>query len=213
MFKLFEAVIIGTSPLLQHRFSESAEGEVQRKTRKNLAPEPILPRTEAEKAAYRMEETGQLYMPSMAISRLLRESGSDHKLKGSRKSAKFVVPSSVFIDDEVLMLLNPEDGKPLMDFEVDSRPVVIPSTKGRIMRHRPRLDSWALSVILRVDTESLGENFIRELLIEGGMRRGLGDFRPEKGGPFGRFHLTSWKPLGDWKQPEVKTFKKAAATK
>ena len=28
------------------------------------------------------------------------------------------------------------------DAEVDSRPVVIPSTKGRIMRHRPKLETW-----------------------------------------------------------------------
>jgi hypothetical protein len=79
------------------------------------------------------------------------------------------------------------------DFEVDSRPVTIPATKGRIMRHRPRFDCWSARFTIRVNEELLPPDFIHQLLVEGGQQIGVGDFRPEKGGPFGTFNLTLWK--------------------
>ena len=56
------------------------------------------------------------------IGRLLREAGSNHKLKGSRKSAKFVVPAAVLVLDDAIILRNGDGQTPIKDFEVDSRP-------------------------------------------------------------------------------------------
>lgn len=83
-------------------------------------------------------------------------------------------------------------GKPLDNFEVDSRPVVIPSTKGRIMRHRPKIEKWQAEIPLEIDTGVLPVATIHQLLEEGGRRIGIGDYRPEKTGPYGRFAVVSW---------------------
>lgn len=183
--------IEGIHSLLQHRFSEQAEVEGQEPTRTALGTRRGTPREEAERVCYRDPE-GYLYHPGSAISRLLREAGSNHKTKGSRKSVKYIVPSAVFVNEDAISLLDPVSKEKLTDFEVDSRPVVIPSTKGRIMRHRPRLDRWAMNFTIEVDDEVLPLDFMQQLLTEGGRRLGLGDYRPEKGGPFGRFRVIFW---------------------
>lgn len=189
--KTITARIEGTTPLLQHRFSEKSEVEGTKPTRL-IGPSKGTPRDQAEPSAYRYPD-GTLYHPGAAISRLLREAGANHKIKGSRRSVKFAVPSAVIVLDESIPLECPESGKRLTDYEVDSRPVVNPSTKGRIMSHRPRHDKWAMTFQLEIDDDLLPPEFVHQLLEEGGRKLGIGDFRPEKGGPFGRFAVTMWK--------------------
>lgn len=180
--------IEGTTALLMHRFTEASE--VQKSTRR-LAIKEEDPREVAERCAYRLPDGG-LYLPGAAIARLVREAGSNHKQRGSRKSLKFVVPAAVYMGAETITLLN-GDGKSIArEFEVDSRPVTIPATKGRIMRHRPRLNKWAAEFDLEIDDDILPLEVVHQLLIEGGNKIGVGDFRPERGGPFGRFAVTQW---------------------
>jgi hypothetical protein len=184
--KLFNVEIRGDTPLLQHRFSdESSQGSGTRKVLVNRG----TPRDEAEKVCYR-NDSG-FYFPGAAIGRLLREAGGNHKLRGSRKSAKYVVPAAVLVMADAITVNN-GDGKPAKDFEVDSRPVTIPATRGRIMRHRPRFDVWSAKFVLRINEDILPIEFVQTLLSEGGMQIGIGDYRPEKGGPFGTFQVTSW---------------------
>lgn len=187
--KLIDVQIKGTTPLLQHRFTESAEQNSS--TRKVLVNQGT-PREQAEKAVYR-DPQGKFYFPGAAISRLLREAGGNHKLRGSRKSAKYVVPACVLVMMDGVTLLNGDGKTPAKDYEVDSRPVTIPATKGRIMRHRPRFDQWSANFTLRINETILPIDFIQQLLTEGGQQIGIGDFRPEKGGPFGTFNVVEWK--------------------
>lgn len=188
--KTFVARIEGLTALLMHRFAEASEINGNKGTRKvQIAEED--PRVAAERSAYRTPE-GTLYLPGAAISRLLREAGGGHKQRGSRKSLKYIVPSAVLVNDETLPLLDAEF-RPATEFEVDSRPVTIPATKGRIMRHRARLNVWACEFALEVDEDTLPPEIVHQLLVEGGSKIGVGDYRPEKGGPFGRFAVTGWR--------------------
>lgn len=75
------------------------------------------------------------------------------------------------------------------------RSSVIPSTGGRIMCHRPRFDDWRASLTLEVDDSMFSEALARELLDLAGKRIGVGDFRPERKGPFGRFRVDQWKKV------------------
>jgi hypothetical protein len=191
--KTFSVEIKGTTALLQHRFGEAAEGEGVKASR-NILVQRGTPREEAQKVVYQLPDGGSFYFPGAAIARLLREAGGNHKLKGSRKSAKFVVPAAVLVLDDGIVINN-GDGKPANGFEVDSRPVVIPATKGRVMRHRPRFDVWSAKFSLRVNDGVLPPDFVQQLLTEGGQQIGIGDYRPEKGGPFGTFNVAEWKEL------------------
>ncbi|NQY92277.1 MAG: hypothetical protein HRT46_11575 [Deltaproteobacteria bacterium] len=217
--KTFQVLIQGLTPILQHRFSDDAQVNSGRATRAvNIKNE--TPREQAEKVSYRTNE-GFLYHPGAAIMRLLRDAGSAHKQRGSRKSCKYIVPAAVRVAQDQVPLLAMDGETPLKDFEVDSRAVVIPSTKGRIMRHRPRCDEWMARFDLVINEDVLGVDTIRQFLDEGGQRIGIGDFRPEKGGPFGVFQVNLWEelevPLSEKDKPPkpavAKTSKKKKAPK
>lgn len=189
-YKIVDVEITGVTALIQNRFSEKAEGDLGAATRRSLSVKPE-PREQAEQKTYR-EPDGTLYHPGAAIGRLLREAGSSHKLKGTRKSVKFVVPSAVLVLEDALPIFDGNGYERSRTFEVDSRPVVIPSTKGRIMCHRPRQDRWRMRFHLRINENVLPESLVHVLLVDGGQQLGIGDYRPEKGGPFGTFNVTKW---------------------
>jgi len=161
------------------------------KTRSNTAAGPDDPRNIAEASIYRMPNR-QIAIPGAAIGRLLREAGGAHKIKGSRKSVKYVVPAAVIVTDDLCGIYLHDRKTPVTDFEVDSRPVTIPATKGRVMRHRARFNEWSVRCSMRINEKILEEALIRKLLTEGGEQIGIGDYRPEKGGPFGTFAVVEW---------------------
>jgi len=186
--KTFQVRVEGISPLLQHRFGEQNEsGDAARP----IVKASRTPREEAEAVCYR--NGNGFYVPGTWISGTIREAGASHKLKGSRRSVKYIVPAGVTVNEVDIPLLN--GTKMAKDFEVDSRPVVIPSTKGRIMRHRPRFEEWSLEFSITVDESVIPADLVKQLLDEAGRRVGIGDFRPERTGPFGRFTVTNWKQV------------------
>lgn len=187
--KTFNVQIVGITPLLQHRFRGDPESDTR-----TVVQERGTPREEAEKVVYRDDEIG-FYFPGAWIARNIRESGGNHKMRGSRKAVKWVVPAGVIVPQDAIPLLNGDGRTPAVDFEVDSRPVTIPSTKGRIMRHRPRFDHWSARFHIEIEPDVLPVALVHQLLSEGGQRIGVGDYRPMSGGPFGRFQVTLWEEL------------------
>lgn len=190
----FVATISGLTPLLLHRWAEAQETEEGIRA---IHIERRDPRQEAEKVCYRRADDA-IYFPGAAIARMLREAGGSHKQRGSRKSLKFVIPAAVIVLEDQLMLKD-TNGDLIKGFEVDSRPVTIPATKGRIMRHRPRFNTWGAEISLEIDSQMIEPETVHQLLTEGGKRIGIGDFRPERGGPFGRFAVVQWAEMSERK--------------
>ena len=184
--KRVQVEIRGITPLLIHRFNEDSERS--RKTRR-VEVNDRDPREEATKNAY-IAKDGTFYFNAFAITGSMGNAGSSHKSTGSRKSLRFVVPSAVRMLTDAVTILN--GAGPAKDFEVDSRPVTIPATKGRIMRHRPRFDQWGAKFEISVDDELLSLDMAHRLLNEAGQSIGIGDFRPEKRGPFGTFRVVKF---------------------
>lgn len=181
--KLIHVEIRGVTSLLIHRFSEEAEQSGQ--TRATMIQKKD-PREEARKVAY-IAQDGSYYFNAFAIPASMANAGANHKMKGSRKTLRFVVPSAIRMTSDAVTILN--GNGPAKSFEVDSRPVTIPSTKGRIMRHRPRFDQWGAKFDLMLDERNLSIEDAHRLLTEAGESYGIGDFRPEKRGPFGTFRV------------------------
>jgi len=167
--------IKGVSPLLMHRFPMTPIKALDKKP----------PLEQAELAAYRCPKTDQLYIPSIAIQRALIAAGTFSKGKG-RASLQKVVAACVMISPERALL-------GVVKFDLDSRPVVLPATRGRVIRHRPRLDKWEASFDLEWDNNLLTETQVKRVADDAGCRIGLLDFRPERKGPFGRFIVTGFK--------------------
>lgn len=187
--KTVEVEIRGTSPLLIRRYSEQAE---QSGSSRAVLVEKRDPREEAARSAY-VARDGTYYFNAFSIPRSMANAGSNHKMKGSRKSLKFIVPSAVRVTTDEITILN--GNGPAKAFEVDARPVTIPATKGRVMRYRPRWNEWGARFSLVVDESILPVDLAHRLLTEAGVSYGIGDFRPEKGGPFGCFRVTAFNEM------------------
>ena len=176
--KSVDVVLKGLSPLLMHSFPlvpiES--------------PEKKSPEEQAELAAYRDPETKELYVPGVAVQRALVSAATFSKGKG-RGSLQKVVAACVMVSPERISL-------GIKDYIVDSRPVVVPATNGRVVRHRPRLDAWEIRFAIDYDDTLITEAQLRRVVDDMGSRVGLLDFRPECKGPFGRSMVTSWKGKG-----------------
>lgn len=175
----------GTSPLLINRFKESSE--IPATLKKNQKKDYGTPRSQAEATAYQ-DPDGRLWIPSTWIQGCIAAIASDYKLPGSRKSVKSVSGGCVRPIEEKLYFT---EGYTIKNLEVDSRPCVI--QRARIMRHRARLESWSVCVVLELDDEIIPTDDLHQIISDSGKRAGLGDFRPQRGGPFGRFCITSWK--------------------
>lgn len=77
-------------------------------------------------------------------------------------------------------------------WEVDERSVVNPATGGRMMAFRPRFNRWSLAFTIEYDPTIFDAAVVRDLVDYAGTRIGLGDFRPARKGPFGKFKVTRW---------------------
>lgn len=187
--KTVQVTIQGVSPLLIHRFQETAE--VAPKMKKAGKKDYGTPREQAEQAAYK-DDDGRIWIPSSWVKGAIQTVASDYKLPSSRKSVKSVSGGAIIPVDEKVYF---EERYSISDIEIDSRPVVV--QRARVMRHRARIEKWTLALAFEVDDEILDLENVHQILSDSGRRSGIGDFRPQKGGPFGRFMVTKWDVLKD----------------
>jgi len=183
---LIDVRIEGISALLIHRFGEAQEDGAPTRA---IITDRKDPRAEAASHAY-VAKDGSYYFSAFCIPGSMANAGANHKMKGSRKTLRFVVPSAITVLADAITILDPATDQPIPNFEVDARPVTIPATKGRIMRYRPRFNKWAARFELSLESHLLSLDMAQQLLVEAGQSIGIGDFRPEKRGPFGRFRVT-----------------------
>lgn len=179
--------IEGQTPLLMNRFTEENELKVSSGTSAVSVGGRGTPREQAAKKIY-ADGNGDLYIPGPNIFACIIQAGSFHKVGKSKVTTQksSLIPAGIALE-EIACSLNTKE------FEVDSRSVVIPSTGGRIMCHRPRLDTWTTGFTLEVDEVMFATDFVRQLVEDAGKKVGLGDFRPARKGPFGKFSITGWK--------------------
>ena len=69
---------------------------------------------------------------------------------------------------------------------------VNPMTKGRMMVNRPRFDKWSLTFEIIVNGDDISKETINDLLVDAGQKTGIGDWRPEKKGKYGKFIVTKF---------------------
>ena len=60
------------------------------------------------------------------------------------------------------------------------------------MCHRPRVDEWECPFTLDIDESMFSPALVRAIVDDAGKKIGLGDYRPSRKGPFGRFVVKTW---------------------
>jgi hypothetical protein len=190
-----QVTIQGQAPLLMNRFTEANEVSVSGGTTVSFRGDKGTPREQATPKRY-ANQAGELFIPGTNIFACIIAAGTFHKAGKSKLTTlkTSLIPAGMLVDDLVCPL-HDAAGMPLTEWEVDSRSVVIPSTGGRIMAHRPRIDAWFCTFNVDVDTTMFTPNLIRSVIDDAGKKIGLGDYRPARKGPFGRFVVSKWEVL------------------
>lgn len=158
-------VLIGTTPLLCGKPSEPLPHQT--------------PHTQAFARLYQ-DEAGRAVMPANNLFRCLVSAG--HLLGRNPATLKQALG--------IATLMIPIHSR--STWQVDSRSVRKPGSQERMICHRPRFDDWSLAFDLQVDEDLLDPATAAVLVATAGQRMGLGDFRAERGGPFGRFRVGHW---------------------
>jgi len=172
--------IEGLSPLLMH--NPASMLDPQPATKKIPKPED-----EAAKSAYWTKDRSSLMFPASSLhAALIRASGA---YRINRKSVKSFIAGSIALSPEEVPLGTSE-------YEIDLRTVVV--QRARIVRARAKIPTpWTASFIMTFDEQWLPEEFMEatmpEILNRAGSAFGLLDFRPQCGGPFGRFHVAEFR--------------------
>jgi len=156
--------------------------------RKALKSETRTPKEQAEDKLY-VGEKGKSVIPARNLLSCLINAGIFHKIKNKNITTQrsSLIPACVAIENMELPITS-KDG-----WTVDSQAVVNPKTGGRVPCHRPKFNDWKLSVEVVLDETMVSPKLFRDIVDDAGSKVGLGDFRPGRKGPFGRFKVTSWK--------------------
>jgi len=171
----------GTSPLIQHAWTDKGL-KMMRMTaaeRKKQAKVSRDPESEAMAAAYKTED-GEFGIPLLAFKASLI--GAAHKDLGLEKT---LLKKSFFIPAENASGIVPIE----YDDLVIREDIVRIGANQTDLRYRPEFRGWRTMITAEIDSELLTEQDVVNLVNRAGFSIGIGEWRPEKGGEFGRFEL------------------------
>jgi hypothetical protein len=171
--------IEGIAPLIVNRFHEEAQEEATSGV--HARRERPGPEEDATMRLYPQNGHGNTIPAENLRQSVIVAAG---RTKLGRRAATTDTAAAVYIFPEMLDLQG--------EWHVDSRAVVIPATKGRILRHRPMFNTWSVEFDMQINIDLIPERTVKEILSNAGALVGLGDFRPARKGPYGRFQITSW---------------------
>jgi hypothetical protein len=176
--------ITSTTEILQHNpagMTGSSEGKLESK--KIPSPEE-----EAKAGRYLTEDGKHFRIPAQAFKSSFVNGGVGRRI--GKRAATSVLKATIFPAEEWCLLLDPKTKKPLRadQYTIDTRRVVL-KLRGGILRSRPKIASWFCLVAFEVDDIIGKVELLEEIGNMAGSMVGVGDFRPEKGGPFGRYKV------------------------
>lgn len=173
--------IVGTSPLIQHKWSDKALKMLRDKGggRKTKVREARDPQTEADAATYYTAD-GEHGLPILALKTAII--GAAHKDLGVEKT---LVRKALFFPCD-----DPGKIVPMEFDEIRLREDPVRVGMGSAdLRYRPEFTGWRATVTVEIDADLLRTEDVVNLVNRAGFGVGIGEWRPEKGGEYGRFEV------------------------
>jgi hypothetical protein len=135
------------------------------------------------------DDKGILYIPSEHIKGSLINAGSFIKAKvgNSSKSMTNIVAGMFYVQPEKLPISQV--------FEIDKRSAVNTNIKARVITIRPKWKDWKTSFKIIVDNDTITSSTVKKLVEYAGQYVGIGSFRPQHKGAFGRFTITKFQEI------------------
>jgi len=185
---------VGKSPLLMHsvRGANPLDPDVQKLKalasgrKKTDEVHRAIARMEWELAMYYDADLGP-FVPTSALRAAIVEGAKLAKLGMAVKRATIILS-----EKEPLEFKGPRTPDKLWEGgHVDTRAVVV--SNARVMRTRPVFPAWSVSFEMMFDPTMLQRQQLIEAAETAGRLIGLLEYRPSKGGSFGRFDVEAMK--------------------
>ena len=171
---MMTVTLIGDSPLLCHRFSEKARKIMLDKQmgKASAGREKKDPQKDYEESLYKHPDGGYGF-PTVALKACAVRAAKAVGIAMTDARAAFHIPG------ELVKI----KGKPRMHEVV----VRIPGTTD--IRHRGEFEKWSVDLTIRYNARALTPAQIVNLFNVGGFGTGVGEWRPERNGQHGMFHV------------------------
>ena len=192
---LMEVTLIGDSPLIVHAWSSKAKREMLDKQMKVAkgAKEAKSPTADFESSMYRLADGGYGF-PSVAFKAAAVTAGTSVAgiTKIQARQAFHILGEDADINGAFagsvsrVNLVRVEGGAPQM------REDMVRVGMGTAdLRYRAEFVDWHARILVRYNANVLSESQILNLLNTGGFAVGVGEWRPEKDGQYGMFHVAT----------------------
>ena len=168
----------GVSPLLMNRFIDT---QIDMKSKKRTGS---LHERDIEDKLYL--DKGKPYIPSVYFRNCMIEAGKQFKIAGKGKSNfSKLIGSAVEIAPAIIHI----EGEKYDIFRISA---VNPMTKGRMMVSRPKFNDWVCNFEIITNDDGIDGETVKEIFEHAGKYVGIGDWRPDKKGIYGKFMITSF---------------------
>jgi hypothetical protein len=179
-------MIEGDSPLIMNRFDEKAKQQMLEKQQKKAkkASEIRDPEQETIKSLYFIdEEKTQVGFPADGVKlSMIRGAKMTGMVMSDSRAAFFV--KGIYSD---------RDGRDLIPVqgEVDGRTDIVKIGMGTSMlRYRGQvLTGWKMKIDIKFNASLISEEQLVNMIEAAGFGCGIGEWRPERNGSFGMFHI------------------------
>lgn len=179
----------GISPLLLNPMTEETLEEIRTK---NARPKQRdISREEEASAKLIHDEDGNLAIPVVYLFGALVEAG--RKVKNGKTQVSTAGSTTLYsfmtiVGGEFMPLLDDPKWEPDLRRGTGQNNVAVAIV-------RPKFKVWKFEVIVEINLDTSTPRLVRDIFDIAGSTVGLGDFRPAKKGPFGRFGVTVWEEL------------------
>jgi hypothetical protein len=174
--------IKGLSPLIMHRWSEKARREMlDKQMKKTVKKEAKSPEEQYESSVYRMDD-GEIGFPADAFKKaMIRGAKQIGMVMTDARTSFFVHGTYCSKDDRELVAINGEV-RPRED-------MVRLNGATADIRFRGQVASWSADLNISYNSSITSFDQIVNMLHAAGYGVGVGEWRPEKDGTFGRFEV------------------------
>jgi hypothetical protein len=181
--------IVGTSPLIMHRFSEKAKRQMLDNMQARSTPkEPKNPQTEYESCFYHLADGGYGF-PADAFKQATVGAARFYGKAVTMTALKqFIFVGGEPGDDGRLMV-------PIKSTEPVMREDVVRVGRGTDLRYRPSFYPWSATLEVVYFTSVIRQESVISLIDAGGMAIGVGEWRPERDGTFGTYKVDQSKQV------------------
>jgi hypothetical protein len=205
----FQLWVIGNTPLITHAWSEKAKREMLAKQVKSVSAGREVRDPEADflSSLYEMGQPGVYGFPATALKKAIL--GVTHKDKGIARSGALGAAAALWIDP-VIVRTRPALAGAICDMPLlriygsdpemreDMVRVGAGVRKTADFAYRAQFTIWAFRITGSLNVDVLTKESLGYLIEEAGLAIGIGDWRNEKSGYFGAFHLASDDEAREW---------------